>query len=148
MLAERIEHAPYRTADEIICVVRGFESCTLQWSAWTHGAHLTIALWYLLHDDFEEALLRVRAGIKRFNRANGVVTTRERGYHETLTVFWLRAVRAFLDESYREAQSLVSLANELIESADKNLPLEYYSRELLFSREARLRFVEPDLKSL
>ena len=41
-----------------------------------------------------------------------------------------------------------SLANDLADSADSRLPLEYYTRELLFSAEARAAWVEPDLKSL
>ena len=148
MSATHVEASHYRTAGEIESLVRGFESCTLARSEWTHAAHLTVALWYLLHHDFDDAACLVRDGIKRLNRANGVVTTRDRGYHETLTVFWLHAVRSFLETNYREARALVALANELIEGADKNLPLEYYSRELLFSWEARLAFVEPDLKPL
>ena len=32
--------------------------------------------------------------------------------------------------------------------ADKDLPLQYYSRERLFSDEARAAWVEPDLRAL
>jgi hypothetical protein len=67
-------------------------------------------------------------------------------YHETLTLFWLGHVRSFLEGERNEGRSLVSLANELAASADKNLPLAYYTRERLFSCEARAAWVEPDLK--
>lgn len=148
MSATHVGNATYSAASEIESLVSGFESCTLPWPRWTHAAHLTVALWYLLRHDFDEAAGLVRDGIKRYNSANGVETTRERGYHETITLFWLRHVRSFLDESYNEGCSLVRLANRLVEGADKNLPLEYYSRELLFSWEARLSWAEPDLKPL
>ncbi|MDQ3803406.1 MAG: hypothetical protein M3416_06070 [Acidobacteriota bacterium] len=141
-----LETTTYRDAGEIFDLLRGFETCALPRGRWTHAAHLTVALWYLLQYDWPEAVARVRAGIKRLNEAHGVVTTRERGYHETLTLFWLRHVRAFLERDYNEARPLVPLANELIERSGKGLPLEHYTRELLFSWEARLGWVEPDIK--
>ncbi len=143
-----IETGTYHDAAEIFDLLRGFDDCSLPRERWTHAAHLTVALWHLLQFDWPEAVSRVREGIKRLNESHGVVTTRERGYHETITLFWLRHVRSFLDENYNEGCSLVRLANRLIEGADKNLPLEYYSRELLFSWEARLAWTEPDLKPL
>ena len=141
--------APYfSAASEVETLVREWASCVLPWERWTHAAHLTVALWHLLHYDYEDALARVREGIKRYNHTHGVVTTRERGYHETLTVFWMRHVAHFLEASYNEGCSLVSLANQLVACADKNAPLAHYSRELLFSWEARAGFVEPDLRAL
>jgi len=148
MSVTHVDAPHYERAAEVEALVRGFLSCTLPWGEWTHAAHLTVALWHLLHYDWAEAVERVRGGIRRYNAANGVATTRERGYHETITLFWMRYVRAFLEANYNEGCSLASLANELIERADKNAPLEHYSRELLFSWEARLAWVEPDLKAL
>ena len=148
MSAAHVAETLYERAAEVEALVRGFLSCTLPWSEWTHAAHLTVALWHLLHYDWEEAVERVREGIKHYNAANGVATTRERGYHETITLFWMRYVRAFLEANYNEGCSLASLANALVERADRNAPLEHYSRELLFSWEARLAWVEPDLKAL
>ena len=68
--------------------------------------------------------------------------------HGPIRIFWLRRVRSFLEDGRNEARSLVALANELTASADKNLPLEHYTRERLFSAEARAGWVEPDLKPL
>jgi hypothetical protein len=99
-----------------------------------------------LQYDPREATERVRRGIKRYNAAHGVVATPTSGYHETLTLFWLRVVRSFLEGGRNEARSLVSLANELAASADRDLPLRHYTRERLFSPEARASWVEPDLK--
>ena len=143
-----LEATTYRHASEVLELLRGFETCALPRERWTHAAHLTVALWHLLQYDWPEALARVRAGIKRYNEAHGVFMTRDRGYHETLTVFWMRHVRAFLERGYNEARPLVPLANELVACSDKNLPLEHYTRELLFSWEARTGWVEPDLKPL
>jgi hypothetical protein len=140
--------AKFRAAEEIFALVRRFNDCTLPRAEWTHAAHLTIALWHLLEYDWTEAAGRVRRGIRRYNAAHGVAPTPTGGYHETLTLFWLRAVRAYLDSGRNEARSLVSLANELVATHDKGLPLEYYTRGRLFSPEARASWVEPDLKPL
>jgi hypothetical protein len=147
MSAIRIE-GYYESSADVVALVRRFEDCTLPFVEWTHAAHLTVALWYLLTSDWHDAVLLVREGIKRYNAANGIVMTRERGYHETLTLFWMRQVRAYLENNYNDGCALLNLANELVEGANKNLPLEYYSRERLFSWEARLDWVEPDLKPL
>ena len=138
----------FRTAGEVSALVRGFEDCTLPRAEWTHAAHLTVALWRLLQYEPAEATERVRRGIRRYNAAHGIAATPTGGYHETLTLFWLRVVRSFLEGGRNEARSLVSLANELVANADKELPLRHYTRERLFSPEARAAWVEPDLKPL
>ena len=142
------ETTTFRTTGEILSLVRRFEDCTLPREEWTHAAHLTVALWRLLQYDWPEAVASVRLSIQRYNAAHGIRTTPTGGYHETLTLFWMRHVRSFLEAGRNEARSLVSLANELAGSADKNLPLEHYTRARLFSAEARASWVEPDLKRL
>ena len=148
MIASHIaEETNYRAHKEVLDLVREFEACTLPGERWTHAAHLTVALWYLLQHDWHEAVMHMRDAIKGYNEACGIVTTRQKGYHETLTLFWLRVVRAFLGQDLNEGRSLVSLSNELIATAEKNLPLKFYTRELLFSWEARAEWVEPDLQA-
>ncbi len=140
--------AEYKTTEEIFEVLRGFNDRSLPRARWTHAAHLTVALWHLLQYDWPEAVARVREGIKAYNAAHGVRQTPTGGYHETLTLFWLRAVRAFLEDGRNEGRSLVALANSLVASCDRDLPLRHYTRERLFSAEARANRVEPDLLPL
>jgi hypothetical protein len=55
-------------------------------------------------------------------------------------------VKDFL-EKRKEGESLGMLANDLAALyGDTQLPLKFYSRERLFSAEARLGYVTPDLK--
>ena len=138
----------FRTTGEVLSLLRRFHDCTLPRDEWTHAAHLTVALWHLLEYDWAEAVSRVRLGIQRYNAAHGIRTTPTGGYHETLTIFWLRAVRTFLEAERNEARALVHLANELAATHDKGLPLTHYTRERLFSPEARAHWVEPDLRPL
>jgi hypothetical protein len=140
--------AHYRTYAEVESLVRGFEACTLSRSEWTHQAHLTVALWYLVHCSGREATARIRYGIKRYNAANGVQTTRDGGYHETITLFWICVVSKYVLLADAGC-SFVELANGLIARySDGRFPFEHYSRELLMSWRARTSWVEPDLKPL
>lgn len=134
------------TFSEVENLVRAFDDCTLPKPAWTHQAHLTVALWYLVHYSGREATTRVRNGIKRFNAAKGVKTTPTGGYHETMTMFWICTVSRYL--MFADADcSFMELVNGMLERCgDKKLPFEYYSRDLLMSARARASWVEPDLK--
>jgi hypothetical protein len=134
----------YRHADEIAALVAAFDDTTLPRPQWTHAAHLTVALWYLLRYEPAEATALIRSGIQRYNAAQGIETTPTGGYHETLTLFWIRCVRAYLAEHTRDTP-LVVLANGLCARYDKNTPLKYYTCERLFSPEARAGWVAPDL---
>ena len=94
MTTATLETTAFRTTEEILALLRAFHDCTLPRADWTHAAHLTVALWHLLQYDWPESVARVRRGIKRYNAAHGIVTTPTGGYHETLTIFWLRRVRS------------------------------------------------------
>lgn len=144
-----IETTSYRSLVEIESVVDGFQWCTLERERWTHAAHLTVALWYHLRVPWPDAEKLIRSGIKRFNAAHGIVTTPTGGYHETMTLFWIHMVREYLEDVRGERLSALTLFNRLIDRyGRKELPLEYYSRERLFSIEARASWVEPDLKKM
>lgn len=137
----------YHSFDEIKTLIQAFENCTLPRIEWTHPAHLTVALWYLTHYSETEATNYIRNGIQKYNSAMGIKTTKDSGYHETLTIFWIRIVSQFL--STQSQREILNLANKLIQNyANKNLPFEYYSHDLLMSWEARTNWVEPDLKQL
>lgn len=149
MSVANVETRSYIHIAEIDTIVHGFQWCTLPRERWTHAAHLTIALWYHLRLPWPDAEKLIRAGIKRFNTAHGIIATPTGGYHETMTLFWVRMVREYLDAVRAEKLSVLTLFNKLIERyGRKELPLEYYTRERLMSVEARANWVEPDLKEL
>jgi len=133
----------YPTENEILAVVRGFEHGTIAREDWRHAEHLTVALYYLLHHDFETATSKMRDGIFNLLKAFEVDLKKEMPYHETLTIFWLRTVADFAKS--KNGASIVETCNELVVKFDKDYPLRFYSREFLFSDEARKKFVESDL---
>jgi hypothetical protein len=137
----------YKSDKEILDLVEKFESATIGRDEWRHAEHLTVALYYLSHCDFDTATSKMRDGI--FNLlTNGfsVDLAKEMPYHETLTVFWMRTLEDYLKN--KNGSSIASKANDVVERYDKNYPLRFYSREFLFSDEARAEFVAPDLKTL
>jgi hypothetical protein len=141
-------HRPFGSDPEAEDLVRAFRDCVLPKPAWTHRAHLTAALWYLDQHDGPGALEAMRAAIRRFNDSVGTANTATNGYHETITVLYLRVVAAWRRE-LGPGLGLAERANRLyLELGDRDLPLRYYSRERLMSVEARARWVEPDKEPL
>jgi hypothetical protein len=126
----------------------GFIARTLPKSEWTHEAHLRVGLWHTLHYPRDAALALLRDRIRGYNVATGVQNTSSEGYHETITRFYLAVIGGFL-ASVDSGRPIDDLAQELIARFDdRNLPLRHYTRERLFSADARLGWLEPDLEPL
>jgi hypothetical protein len=134
--------------DEVADLVARFGDCTLPHAEWTHRAHLTVALWYASHHDPADALDRMRTGILRLNAAHGVPTTPTRGYHETITRFYMHLVTHHVREHGSDGD-WAERANHLVERLGaRDLPLRHYSEARLKSPGARAGWVGPDLREL
>ena len=132
----------YKTEEEIRALVQSFEACSFHPSEFRHYQHLTVALWYVRNLSFEEATEEVTCGIRRLAETYG-----KTGYHETITLFWLRIVSCFVERHVNE--TLPVLANALIDHCvDKDLIGRHYSPALLASPKAKAEWVEPDLQAL
>jgi len=137
--------ARYRSDEEVLEVVRRFESCEFQPAEFKHRLHLTVALSYLLTSPYSVALERMRRSLRRFISHQRVDP---RVYHETLTVFWMRRVLAFVEEA-DETRGLAELANELLDACgDSRLVFDYYSKERLDSDKARRLWTDSDLRPM
>jgi hypothetical protein len=134
----------YEDEEEIKEVVRTFEGASISRDKWKHAEHLTVALHYLMLHDFETATAKMRDGIFKLLMAFELDLSKEMPYHETLTIFWMRTVAEFNDS--KNGAPLLDKANELVATYDKDYPLKFYSREYLFSDDAKARFVEPDIE--
>jgi len=127
----------------------GMVARTLPRPEWTHEAHLATTTYLLLKRpdiDLDEELPGL---IRRYNESVGGVNSDSEGYHETITRVFLHGVRLFLAEASAE-EALHELVNELLLSpmGRRDWPLRFYSRERLFSIEARRQFVAPDVAAL
>lgn len=133
----------FKNEQEILQVVRTFEDATVSRDAWKHAEHLTVALHYLCSYDVDTATDKMKRGLFKLLGAFGVDLTKEMPYHETLTIFWMQTIANF--NASKNGDSLLEKANKLVATYDKDYPLRFYSREYLFSDEARAAFVDPDL---
>jgi len=139
--------APYTDA-EVARLAERLLDHSLPKPEWTHAAHLTATL----------RLVRVRnAGlerdlpeiIQRYNVAVGGVNDDTSGYHETLTQAYLAAIRAFVAALPADLPDGEAAARLLASPmGDRAWPLTFWSRERLFSVEARRGWVDPDLRPL
>jgi hypothetical protein len=134
----------YKTNDEIEALVNAFEDASIARGVWKHAEHLVVALYYVDKFDFDTASDKMREGLFHLlTEGFKVDLTKEMPYHETLTVFWMRTVKEYSLEN--PDLGLTEKANGLIEKFDKDYPLKFYTRDRLFSDEARARFIDPDL---
>ena len=136
----------YETEKDVLDLVGSFEDATISREDWKHPEHLIVALYYVSHFDVETAIDKMRSGILNL-LSNGfkVDLSKEMPYHETITIFWIRAVAKFHAAS--NGKPLGSKFDEMVAKFDKAYLLTFYSRELIFSDLARARFVEADLKN-
>jgi hypothetical protein len=130
--------------------LRQFEARTLPFEQWTHRAHVKVAFLYLRDHPFDEALARVRAGIKAYNAANQVPEGPTSGYNETTTVAFVTLVAATM-RAYGntfptpDAERFCETHPQLMTRHALRL---FYSPERRMHPEAKARFVEPDLAPL
>jgi hypothetical protein len=145
------EYTPrlFHSDAEVEHVGEGLVARTLPRAEWTHEAHLAATAYLLMRRPDIDLDRQLPAIIRGYNESVGGVNSDSEGYHETITRVFLRGVRLFLSEADR-SEPLHDLVNELLLSpmGKRDWPLRFYSRQLLFSVEARRRFVEPDLRAL
>jgi hypothetical protein len=135
----------YKFESEIEDVVRGFESCQTGKEQFPHRSHLTVAVCYLRESKFDQASEKMRTGLYRFLDHHGVGRQK---YNETVTLFWMKMISRFM-KALGPEPTLLEVANSVIESfADSRLVQKYYSPERLNSAEARMGWIEPDLREL
>ena len=141
------DHKPrlFASDAEIRRIGEGFLACALPKSEWTHEAHLSTTSWLILERPDIHPERDLPDLIRRYNESVGGVNSETEGYHETITQVSIAAVRRALGRS--EGQGLCERVNALLlaEEGKRDWPLRFYSSELLFSKEARLGRVAPDL---
>lgn len=135
----------YKTEKELLTVIGSFENGTISREDWGHPEHLIVAFHYASENDFETALTKMREGIFNLLKAFEVDLTKVMPYHETMTVFWMRTVFDFA--KVKNGCSIVETCAEMIQKFDKDYPLSFYSRELLFSDEARRILIDGNLEN-
>lgn len=112
-------------------------------------AHLAVGAWHVDRYGADEALTRMRVGIRSLNDSHGTLNSNTSGYHETITRAYLQLLRQFLDTCPSD-MPLHGRVARLTTSrlSDRSVLLRFYSTETLRSERARGEWVEPDLAPL
>src|SRR5437868_13213181 len=74
--------------------IDAFDRAAIPLEQWNHRAHLTIAYLILRELPLEQATDRMRHGVQRYNAAHGIALTPTSGYHDTLTIAWMKILHA------------------------------------------------------
>ena len=143
------DHSPrlFETDAAVRHVGLGLLERTLPRAEWTHEAHLAATTWLVVERPEIDHDSDLRGIISAYNEAVGGVNDATQGYHHTITCCFLAAVRDHVRET--EGQGLAERVNALLLSprGRRDWPLRFYSHDRLFSVEARLGWVAPDLAS-
>lgn len=134
---------PFASDAEIETLANRFEACTWPYDRWTHRAHLAVGLRYARALPFDEALQRLRQGINSYNSTCGDPT----GYNETVTTLFLRMIIATCCRP-GDARPLHFIVDELASTCTVEWLYGYYSKDRIWSAEAKETWIDPDLKPL
>lgn len=118
---------------------------SLPHAEWSHAAHFAMALWCIRHRADLAEPEGLREVILRLNDAHGTANTDSSGYHHTITIASLAAARAVHD-SHDGGEPLHTVLAALLSGpyGKSDWILEYWTRDRLFSVEARRGWVAPD----
>jgi hypothetical protein len=134
----------HTTSTEDRAFLSAFEGCEVAPDAFDHAAHVRLAYIYLCEHSVDVAVVRMKDALLAFLTRHGIDHGK---YHETITRAWIMAVAHFMNESAPcgSAAEFVSCNPRLLESS---IMLKHYSAEVLYSPEARNRFVQPNVRPI
>ncbi|XP_077980655.1 uncharacterized protein LOC144435888 [Glandiceps talaboti] len=135
----------YRSVgDEVF--MQAFEDTTLLFEDWTHAAHLRMAWNYIREHGRDAAVPLIKMGIKKYNEQNKEKI--ERGYHETVTMFYIYAVADAIRQSDHPDLTFEEFIEKNKYLTDRDLLFRYYSPHLINTHKAKTEFETPDRLSL
>ena len=118
------------------------EACTFPIPNFDHRAHLRLAYVYLVENNTDEAIQKMRNALLVLLKSAGIDPSAK--FHETLTKAWVLAVQHFMSHT-EESKSADIFIDKNPEMLDSKIMMSHYSAEVLFSDKARSEFVEPNL---
>jgi len=138
----------FRSDGEIVEIGRRLLDRSLPKERWTHEAHLAACLWIVSERSEIDPDRDMRAIISGYNEAVGGLNDDNGGYHDTITHCFIAGVRNWLRRA--PESGLLGKVNGLLLAPEggRDWPLAYYSRDRLFSVEARRNRVAPDIAPL
>jgi hypothetical protein len=128
--------------------IAAFEDGTLPKSRWTHAAHILTGSFYVHSFGERAALNRMRARVSAYNVAVGGQNTPTSGYHETITVLWIKILAGFRREHLTLARAPFAVLAVEHFADQKDILRRYYDFDIVASSEARRVWHPPTLLPL
>jgi hypothetical protein len=134
------------TESETDAFLHAFESCALPKERWTHAAHLFTGACYVAQLGEAAALDHMRHYVRRYNESVGGKNTETSGYHETITVFWIKLLNSIHDPT----ATRIAFATQAVArfATDRAILSRYYDFDVPASTEARRIWIAPTLASI
>lgn len=135
------------TEQEIDAFLAEFEAERLPKARWTHGAHLLTGACYVHALGEAAAIDKMRLCVRRHNESVGTANSDTGGYHETITIAWIKLLAGLRREvGTMERAAFAALAVDRFVN-DRGIFSRYYDFDLPSSVEARRTWVAPTLAS-
>jgi len=140
--------------------IAAFEAGTLDKSRWTHAAHILTGACYVHSFGEAAAIARMRERVSAFNLAVGGQNTPTSGYHETITIFWIKLIASTLatalgaprlaSETWVGPPTRSPFAHDCVRNFAENRTIyaDFYDFDLVASTEARRIWIAPNLRPL
>ena len=136
------------TEQEIDAFLAAFEAGTLAKERFTHAGHLLTGACFIHMLGEAKATNHMRLCVRRFNVAVGGQNTETSGYHETITIFWIKVLAALREEnSSLPRATFADLAVERYGNR-RDLFRDFYNYDLVASTEARRTWIAPNLRQI
>ena len=123
--------------------LESFEAAEFSAGKWNHAAHLRITFLYLRNSHFQDAIRRLRNGLRRLHRSHGRGEGDPAGYHETRTLVWARLVSERVGPEWASSTwaAFIGIHGDLLDESRIGF---HYSNNRLDTVRARCEFVLPD----
>ncbi len=132
--------------EAIDAFLKAFEAGTLVKERFTHSGHLLVGACFVHQLGEVAAIDHMRLCVRRFNEAVAGKNTESGGYHETITVFWIKLLAA-LCSAHAELPRAEFAALAVERYRDRrDCFKDFYDFDVLGSTEARRVWVAPTLK--
>ena len=128
--------------------IAAFEDSTLPKARGTHAAHILTGACYVHRLGEAQAIARMRARIRAYNLAVGGQNTPTSGYHETVTILWIKLLSQFRKQHPDLTRAhFATLCVEHFQ-AERDILHRYYDYDVVASPEARRTWHPPTLQPL
>ena len=126
--------------------MQAFENTSLPFQDWTHEAHIRMSWNYITEYGMKKAAPLIIKGIHRYNEQHKDKVSR--GYHETITQFYIYIIADAIEKTKDKDESFEAFLTQNDKLIDPHLPFNYYSDQVINSKEAKHTFIQPDLQPL